>query len=342
MPILPISGAEDLNRIFKKLIPAPLRLTFILLALLLSLSPWMEFGSGIPSNSNGHAAVEELNQGMVPLSNPGEETGSEPPGGPLRASPPADASPGRLSSLKEPGHISLRVVTYNIHRSEGLDGRISPRRVASNLKKLKPDIIALQEVIGDGPGGRGQEQEIAEILEMQSVMAPALLRRGHHYGNALLSRFPIQNHAALDLSQKDREPRFGQGAEVLVDGHSVFIFNVHLGTSMGERARQAQQLMSFLCDPSRKGPKILLGDFNEWIKASATRTLCQQFQSVDIGSFLKWPRTYPGFLPIFHIDHIYYQGPVKVAKVECSRGLESILASDHIPIAAELRIKVAP
>jgi endonuclease/exonuclease/phosphatase family metal-dependent hydrolase len=334
-----IDQRPNLFLLFKRL-PVHFRRTSIFLAVLLSLAFSMGFGGGIPSNSNGHAVAEVSKQGVYLSPDPGEKHGGEAPGEQLTASPPADFSPGGPSSVWKPEFIRLRIATYNVHRCEGLDGRILPGRVASVLRKLNPDIIALQEVVGDGPGGRGQEKEIGEMLGMPSVMAPARLLRGHHYGNALLSRFPIRNHAVCDLSQKDLEPRFCQSAEVLVNGHPVSIFNVHLGTSMGERARQARQLVPFLCDPSRNGPKILLGDFNEWIKGKATKTLGEQFQSMDITPFLKWPRTYPGFFPVFHIDHVYYQGPVKVVRVECSRDWQTILASDHIPIVAELQIKL--
>lgn len=325
--------------LFKRL-PAHFPLTSIFLAVFLSLAFCTGSGGGIPSNSNGHAAVEASKQGRVLSPDLGGKIWDESLGEQLPTSPPADASPVGSSSVWKPDYIRLRIATYNIHRCQGLDGRILPGRVASILRKLNLDVIALQEVLGDGPGGRGQEQEIAEMLGMSSVMAPARLLRGHHYGNALLSRFPIRNHAICDLSQKDLEPRSCQRVDVFVDGHPVSIFNVHLGTSMGERARQARQLVPFLCEPSLNGPKILLGDFNEWIKGKATSTLREQFQSMDIAPFFKWPRTYPGFFPVFHIDHIYYQGPVKLAKVESSRSWQTILASDHIPIVAELQIKV--
>ncbi len=98
--------------------------------------------------------------------------------------------------------------------------------------------------------------------------------------------------------------------------------------------------MPFLCDPSLKGPKILLGDFNEWIKGPATETLCGTFQSLDIRPFLKWPKTYPGFFPVFHIDQFYYQGDVQVVKVEAPRTWSAMIASDHMPIVAELKIRV--
>ncbi len=246
---------------------------------------------------------------------------------------------GDTSMRSDPDSFRLRIATYNVHKCKGLDGRTQPGRVASVLKNLKPDIIALQEVVGSGPRGIGQEQEISEDLGMKSVMAPARLIHGHYYGNALLSRFPIQSQVLFDLTQEGLEPRFCQRVDILVKGHPVHFYNVHLGTSRTERARQAKKLIPFLSDPSVEGPKILLGDFNEWIKGPATRTLCDNFQSLDLLPFLTWPKTYPGIFPVLHIDHIYYQGRVKVLNVQAPRTWLTMISSDHMPIVAELRVR---
>src|ERR1022692_4163476 len=50
---------------------------------------------------------------------------------------------------------TIRIVTYNIHRCRGLDGRVRPERTAAVLRAIGADVIALQEVVGSGPHGRG-------------------------------------------------------------------------------------------------------------------------------------------------------------------------------------------
>ena len=40
----------------------------------------------------------------------------------------------------------LRLMTYNVHGCSGMDGRVSPRRVAHVIRGQMPDIVALQEV----------------------------------------------------------------------------------------------------------------------------------------------------------------------------------------------------
>jgi endonuclease/exonuclease/phosphatase family metal-dependent hydrolase len=51
----------------------------------------------------------------------------------------------------------------------------------------------------------------------------------------------------------------------------------------------------------------------------------------------RW-RTYPGFFPILHLDHIYYEGRVEVVKVTLPRDRLTLMASDHLPLVADLRI----
>ena len=157
--------------------------------------------------------------------------------------------------------IRLHIATYNVHKCRGMDGRTRPSRIASVLKGLRADVVALQEVIGAGPGGRGQEEDIGARLNMGSVLASARILRGHLYGNALLSRFPIDQHITYDLSQHGYEPRLCQRVDLLMGKHPIHIYNVHLGTSRAERTRQAAQLIRILEDPKVPGPQNRNGGF---------------------------------------------------------------------------------
>lgn len=173
---------------------------------------------------------------------------------------------------------------------------------------------------------------------MVSVLASARILRGHLYGNALLSRFPIDRHITYDLSQHGYEPRLCQRVDLLIGKHPIHIYNVHLGTSRAERIGQAVQLIRILEDPKVHGPKIVLGDFNEWHRGPASKLLSERLDSLDLAPFLQWRRTYPGVFPVFHLDHIYYQGSVEIIKVEVPRKWLCLVASDHIPMVAEVHI----
>jgi len=239
------------------------------------------------------------------------------------------------------GVIDLRVATYNIHRCRGLDRRTIPSRIVDVLAEIDADVVALQEVVGAGRRGAGHAQELGAALGMGWVMAPARLLRGHLFGNVTLSRFPIRHHTQFDLTWKTCEPRNAQRAELVVAGQALHIYNVHLGTALLERRYQAQRLTSFVHDRRIVGPKIVLGDFNEWLRgrAMATAILTARLKSIDLYPFIGRRRTYPGIVPLLHLDHIYYEGQVDVRHVELPRSRTSLVASDHLPLVADLRVR---
>jgi len=236
--------------------------------------------------------------------------------------------------------IDVRIATYNIHRCRGMDRRVVPGRIIEVLREIDADVIALQEVIGAGPVGAGQAEEIGAALGMGWVMNCVRTLRHHQFGNVVLSRYPIVHHSQYDLSWRTCEPRNCQRADLQIEGQTLHVYNVHLGTAVLERRYQAGRLASFVHDRRVTGPKVLLGDFNEWMKGLATKTLSSLFESVDISQHLKRRRTYPGLFPVVHLDHIYYDGRVEVLRVEMPRTRKALMASDHLPLVATFRIGV--
>jgi len=163
--------------------------------------------------------------------------------------------------------------------------------------------------------------------------------RRHLFGNVVMSRFPIVHHSQYDLSWRTCEPRACQRADLdLGDGRMLHVYNVHLGTAVLERRYQAPRLAAFVHDRRVQGPKIILGDFNEWMRGLATKTLTSLFDSIDLRSHLRRRRTYPGIFPVLHLDHIYYEGRVEVRSVELPRSRKALMASDHLPLVANLAI----
>ncbi len=92
---------------------------------------------------------------------------------------------------------------------------------------------------------------------------------------------------------------------------------MHLGTAILERRHQAGRLAAIVADRHVTGPKIVLGDFNEWMRGLATTLLSEKLHSVDLTSHLRRRRTYPGLFPILHLDHIYYAGRSTSSRSSC-------------------------
>ena len=234
---------------------------------------------------------------------------------------------------------TLRVATYNVHRCRGMDARTVPQRIASVCASLDADVIALQEVVGASQRRPGQAAELGAALGMGWVMAPTRHMRGALYGNVVLTRLPVRNNVQHDLSWKTCEPRGAQRVDVAFDGdHLLHVYNVHLGTSLGERRVQATALADLVHDHRGAGPSVVLGDFNEWARGLATDILSARLESIDLTKHLTRKRTYPGWFPLLHLDHIYYKGRVEVTHVQLVRTRQSLMASDHLPLVADLRI----
>ncbi len=43
---------------------------------------------------------------------------------------------------------------------------------------------------------------------------------------------------------------------------------------------------------------------------------------------------------MLHLDHIYYEGDVHVLGLDLPRTRQSLMASDHLPLVAELRVRL--
>ncbi len=242
---------------------------------------------------------------------------------------------------------SFRVATYNVHKCRGLDRRVRPGRIAEVLKELDADIIALQEVLSIQGGAPEEDQATylaAELNGYSCHFGENRRLRGGAYGNAILSRLPADAARNYDLTWRGREARGCLRADVRVPGGEVLhIFNVHLGTAFIERRHQARRLLSLdvLRAEELAGPRIVVGDFNEWTAGLASRLMSKEFKTVDLRQHIRRSRTYPGILPVLHLDHFYFDQHLVLESFALHRTRKSLVASDHLPMVAQFRLPAA-
>ena len=238
---------------------------------------------------------------------------------------------------------SFRIATYNIHKCKGMDTRVSPQRIADVLSEVDADIIALQEVVSIEHSSldKNQAHFIAKELGFEYSLGENRMHDGGRYGNVTLSRFPIQEHKNFDITVEGREPRGCLHADVrLGEDRLVHIYNIHLGTSFFERRKQVKYLLSdTILSRDHASARIMLGDFNEWTHGLTSRLLKAHFRSSDLRQHLGSNRTYPGILPLLHLDHIYYDEHLRLAKAFVHKTRSAMLASDHLPLVADFEYK---
>ena len=238
--------------------------------------------------------------------------------------------------------MHLRVVTYNVHKCRGMDRRVHPGRILRVLTSIDADVVALQEVLSQpgAPPENDQAGYFARQLGFHLALGENRRLRGAAYGNAVLSRFPLGNSLNCDLSVAGRERRGCFRTEVLYrSGRCLRVFNVHLGTGFFERRRQADMLQQRLAESKDgSGVRIVLGDFNEWTRGLTSRMLANSLRSADLRAHLKYRRSYPGLLPVLHLDHIYYEAPLELESIRLCRSPAALMASDHLPLVADFHL----
>ena len=156
----------------------------------------------------------------------------------------------------------LRVMTYNLHHCEGVDGVYDVGRIADFMRRQRADIILCQEVdcrYSERSNNERQEQMLTGALGFNSFYGPNI---GEKYGNLLLSRFPIERAENVALPKpKDEEPRGIIVSTISIKGRPFTVMNTHLSIYEAEH-RDTQ--IGYIRDMVRemKAPMILSADFN--------------------------------------------------------------------------------
>lgn len=234
----------------------------------------------------------------------------------------------------------LRIATYNIHKGRGLDGRVNVARIADVIGELEADVVALQEVStpGENPHAFDQLRFFAERFGYHAAFGRSRGGAGGRiYGNATLSRTPFAAVLPLNITAPRRSGRGALRTDLVFDAGTLHVFNVHLGLGYYERRDQATRLFEedALKAPDLFGARVVLGDFNEWIKGMVTESLRREFDLTDLHAHAPRLRAFPHGLPLLHLDHIYYDHHLRVEAARTHRSRLAVIASDHLPLVAD-------
>ena len=242
-----------------------------------------------------------------------------------------------------------RIMTYNVHRCVGVDGKLDVRRVADVIAESQPDIVALQELDVRRARTRGIDQAhaIAELLDMRFHFHAALKVEEELYGDALLTAYPERLIKAGPLpglpALPKLEPRGAVWAELEVDGRPLNVVTTHFGLLAREQAAQADALMGHRWLGAREhlDDFILLGDFNATSGSAAHRRLTARLQDAQMQLPGRNLPTYPSLFPMLRIDHVFVGADVQVAAVEVPATPLAKAASDHLPLVVDFTLRPA-
>jgi endonuclease/exonuclease/phosphatase family metal-dependent hydrolase len=236
---------------------------------------------------------------------------------------PRYAGGPRTQSISElRGTRTLRVVSFNVEFALRVDSAIA--LLATDPALHGADVILLQEMNEDAT------RRVAEALGMWYVYYPAIfhLRTKRHFGNAVLSRWPIVEDGKILLPHHGRfarTQRTATAATIRVGGSLIRVYSTHLGTMTDvEPASRRDQLRAILADAEQYPHVVLGGDMNDVSVGRVAR---------DEG--YSWPTERgPDTSWLGRLDHIFFKGLSSPDSAASGTVLDGRRASDHLPVWA--------
>ncbi|TNC73296.1 endonuclease/exonuclease/phosphatase family protein [Rubellimicrobium roseum] len=225
----------------------------------------------------------------------------------------------------------VRVTSYNIRKAVGLDWKRRPERILSVLDEIAPDVVVLQEAdkrLGARPAAipPGLLATHGTFTHIDTGPGPSL---GWH-GNAVLLRRGLTGEVVQLIELPGLEPRGAMVALVRQEiGRGGFLLvAAHLGLQRGSRHRQMAAILE-----ATKGtgmPVVMAGDLNERAPFQLVRPFHRDLRLVTPGPSFHASR------PFVALDHMILSGPVREVRSRVHASGLSHVASDHLPIWADL------
>lgn len=228
---------------------------------------------------------------------------------------------------------SLRVASWNIHRGVGRDGRLDIERTAAVLQEISADVIGLQEVGFWAGEHRNVLEYFATVTNTTPIEGITLENELGHYGNAVLTRLPVEARYQHDFSISGREPRGAVELRLQLADSCIRFVSTHLGLRPAERRYQVKCLLE-LFEKECCALDILLGDLNEWfLFGRPLRRLHRCFGAQ------RAPATFPSGWPVFALDRLWARPSGAVRSLHVHRSPLARVASDHLPLLADLELE---
>ena len=228
----------------------------------------------------------------------------------------------------------LKLMSYNVRNTKGMDGIRNLQRVANVIINEAPDVVAVQEL--DSMTTRSNQQyvlgELAERTQMHATYAPAISFQGGKYGIGILSKETPLNIRTYPLPGRE------EARMLLVAEFENYVFAcTHLSLTEEDRLASLDIIKSSVVKSNK--PYFLAGDLNDQPDSKFIQALQQDFQVL---THIKKP-TFPAPEPTETIDYIaaWKHGSNDFANLS-AQVVEEPVASDHRPLSVQLRMALNP
>ncbi|MGD9605051.1 MAG: endonuclease/exonuclease/phosphatase family protein [Bacilli bacterium] len=228
----------------------------------------------------------------------------------------------------------INFMTFNIqHCKNYMTKEIDIDIMVKTIKDCHGDIIGLNEVFGASETEPSQAEMIAKALGYHYYFGQAILYHGRPYGNAIISKYPITKVETIMIPDpiKNDIEFFESRCFIKALFHSLnfTLFTSHFGLAKGEKINAVNTLLLLM--KNETNPLVFMGDLN----MEPNDAILQPLFSHLVNTLPSNEPTFPSINPNKKIDYIFVSKEIDVLKAT----IPNIVASDHFPLLAMLKIK---
>ena len=252
----------------------------------------------------------------------------EAPAGDDDVAGPRTVSGSEVDANEMGGDDGLRVMTWNVHYGFDEEWRFDPGAMAEVLRREKPDVVALQEVLVGAPTAYGVDLPfwLGRAAGLQDRFFATV---NGLFGDAFLTRVvpAAVDSRPLPSAGGDRK----QLLRLTVSGTdgTVRFHALHLGVEEAARPVQVQVALRAV----EAGPAVVMGDLNAGAESPVTRALRTSGYHDVFEDWGTQAATFPARDPKRRIDWIWVRG-----LRSDSAAVLSDTHSDHRAVVATLHI----
>lgn len=228
----------------------------------------------------------------------------------------------------------MRIASYNIRKSVGLDWKRNPQRILQVLREISADIVLLQEVdkrVGARQGTLPNPIDPDNLNYTYVDISERPLSVGWH-GNAILFGPSLKLLESERITLPSFEPRGAVSALFATSGgNKLRVIGAHLGLQRAMRTKQARALCDYMAKDTNGVPHILAGDFNEWRPhGAACKVFEDKFTLITPGSSFHTSR------PTLPLDRFVVSPEIDRFQTQVFTSTATRKASDHLPIVLDI------
>ena len=228
----------------------------------------------------------------------------------------------------------IRVASYNIRKSVGLDRKRRPERIVEILNEINADVVALQEVdrrtgLRETTIPRAMIEAETDLKVVEIATRPDSI--GWH-GNAILVRKDAEVMVERRHDIPVLEPRGAISADILLNGQHLRIVGMHLALMRSYRRLQIRAVTSQIQRLNAQIPTLIMGDLNEWRPGGSLDAFGTEYTIATPGPSFHSSR------PVASLDRIILRNDLELLKGVVHHSDLSRVASDHLPIYADIKV----